>query len=79
MRKSPFFPRSQHFKHIETSQHGVHPETGKPIFVHTVEPAFTHPRYDRDFSSLSKDEKIKRFGHIKPMAQPEPKKKGKKK
>ena len=77
--KESILPPFTTFRHIETSQHGVHPETGKPIFVHTVEPTFTHPRYDRDFSSLSKDEKIKRFGHIKPMAQPEPKKKGKKK
>ena len=29
----------------------------------------------RGINNLSKDEKIKQFGHIKPMAQPEPKKK----
>lgn len=73
--KEIIFPPFTTFRHIESRDGGIHPETGKQIMVHTVEPVFTHPRYDRKFSSLSQEEKIKQFSHIKPMVQLELKKK----
>ena len=51
-------------KHIATRQEGIHPETGKPILVHTVQPMFTHKRFDRGYADLSPEDKLKRDSYI---------------
>jgi hypothetical protein len=42
-------PPHTKFKHIYTERVGEHPETGKQILVHHVEPVETHPLYDRSY------------------------------
>lgn len=42
-------PPQTRFKHIYTERLGEHPETGKQILLHHVEPVSTHPLYDRSY------------------------------
>lgn len=55
------FPPGQQYELISSEPHGLHPETGKKIVVHHVEPSTSHHAFDPTFNKNNKEEFTRRI------------------